>query len=267
MKMSGEWLKQTVQDLINAYKQNENLYNPKHKLYYNKKARSTSIENILQCVKKTKEDATINDVIKKIQILRTQYGQEINKIEKSKSLGDELMYTPKIWWFKNLSFIAKFMKMRSVQSVSLKLDQQKSYNQDSNNEEETLFEIVEATDNIIEEDLEQSDEQTPKKRRIEFSSSITNSSLNRISEPRTIEYIINEETSELIPNEQLNNVSITESDRKTLNCERLKRKSKAFGKYVGCLMREFNDDKLFFEAQTEILKVIEKTALKFVQNK
>lgn len=49
--MSGEWLKNSILDLILAYKQNENLYNQKHKLYYNKQARNLSLSKILASVK------------------------------------------------------------------------------------------------------------------------------------------------------------------------------------------------------------------------
>lgn len=49
--MSGEWLKSSLAELIQAYKQYENLYNQKHKLYYNKQARNHSLQKILTEVK------------------------------------------------------------------------------------------------------------------------------------------------------------------------------------------------------------------------
>lgn len=49
--MSGEWMKSSIADLIQAYKQHENLYNQKHKLYYNKQARNLSLKKILDAVK------------------------------------------------------------------------------------------------------------------------------------------------------------------------------------------------------------------------
>lgn len=257
--MSGEWLKQSILDLITTYKEHENLYDAKHKLYYNKQARSKSIDKILEAVKKTKPDITINDVVKKIQTLRTQLGQEISKIEKSKSLGEELIYVPKIWWFKHLSFLSKYMKMRSDPStpLSTKLEHQKETSRDE--EEPILLEI----ENFEDDSVSQSES---KKRRIEFSPNIINSGVSQTSDmSRTIEYIINEETSELIPHEPMS--SATDDSKSYKDSRKFKRKSKAFGKYVGCLMRDLNDEKLFFEAQNEILKIIEKTQLKMVQNK
>jgi hypothetical protein len=41
----------------------------------------------------------------------------------------------------------------------------------------------------------------------------------------------------------------------------------AFGKYVGCLMLELNDEKLYYEVSNEILKVIETAPFKNIQHK
>lgn len=49
--MSGEWLKSSISDLIRAYRQHENLYNQKNKLYYNKQARIMALNKILNAVK------------------------------------------------------------------------------------------------------------------------------------------------------------------------------------------------------------------------
>lgn len=270
-KMSGEWQKATITDLINAYKENENLYNTKHKLYFHKQARAKSLDNILQAVRKTKSDVTVNDIVRKIQILRTQFGQEINKMEKSKSLGnDDLIYVPKIWWFKHLQFIAKFMKTRNSPStpLSVKLEQ-KLFNDTNENTEETFFELVETNENMDDEleehgYEEQDDSSKSKKRRLEFTPNVINSTLNQADKlkSRTIEYIINEETSELIPNEHIDNVTEIEPATKPIDHKKFKRKAKAFGDYVGCLMREITDDKLFYETQNEILKVLENATLK-----
>lgn len=48
--MSGDWLKSSIAELIKAYKLQENLYNQKHKLYYNKQARNNSLSKILTTV-------------------------------------------------------------------------------------------------------------------------------------------------------------------------------------------------------------------------
>jgi hypothetical protein len=96
----GEWFRAALIELIDTYKKNENLYNPKHSLYYNKQARKKSLEAILDAVRASRPNTSILEIHKKIQSLRTQFGQEVSKIEKSKGLGDEkLIYTPKVSGF------------------------------------------------------------------------------------------------------------------------------------------------------------------------
>jgi Alcohol dehydrogenase transcription factor Myb/SANT-like len=50
IKMSSEWEKYSVAELIKVYKEHENLYNSKQKLYYNKQARNSALEKILKAV-------------------------------------------------------------------------------------------------------------------------------------------------------------------------------------------------------------------------
>lgn len=105
LKMATDWLKSTIITLIKVYKKEENLYNPKHPLYYNKIARQKSLDCLLSEVRKTRPETILLEINKKIQSLRTQFGQEVHKIEKSKALGNEFVYVPKIYWFKHFSFI------------------------------------------------------------------------------------------------------------------------------------------------------------------
>lgn len=55
--MSGDWLKSSIAELIKAYKLHENLYNQKHKLYYNKQARNNSLSKILSTVQVSDADS------------------------------------------------------------------------------------------------------------------------------------------------------------------------------------------------------------------
>ncbi|CRK99703.1 CLUMA_CG012975, isoform A [Clunio marinus] len=142
--MSGEWLKSSISELIQAYKLQENIYNQKHHLYYNKKARFNSMKKILDAVKCNRPETTLNEITKKIQTLRTQFGQEVSKIEKSKSLGDDLVYKPKIWWFTHLEWIGDFMKTRSDPTpLSAKT---KIRNTEKLDETSDLFEFSDAID-------------------------------------------------------------------------------------------------------------------------
>lgn len=49
--MSGEWTKSSLAELIKVYRAQENLYNQKHKLYYNKQARYNSLDKIHAALK------------------------------------------------------------------------------------------------------------------------------------------------------------------------------------------------------------------------
>lgn len=79
---------------------------------------------------------TEHDIYKKIQTLRTQYGQELTKVKKSLHLGDDFKYSPKIWWFEHLSFLKPFIKTR-VGGSSL----DSKWASEHGSDEETLTEI------------------------------------------------------------------------------------------------------------------------------
>lgn len=65
----SEWTKVALLELITAYKKQENLYNPKHKLYYNKQARNSSLKRILESVQEKRSETSLSDITKKIQTL------------------------------------------------------------------------------------------------------------------------------------------------------------------------------------------------------
>jgi hypothetical protein len=110
--MSSDWQRITLQDLIDSYKSQENLYNTKHPLYYNKQARSKGMDEVLNAVRKTRPTTTLEEISKKIQTLRTQFSQEFAKIEKSYALGDEsLIYMPRVWWFPKMVLFCAFITL------------------------------------------------------------------------------------------------------------------------------------------------------------
>lgn len=72
--MSSDWTREALINLISSYKDQDVLYDSKHKLYYNKQARNKAVQNILKIVQKSRQETTLNDILKKIQTLRTQFG-------------------------------------------------------------------------------------------------------------------------------------------------------------------------------------------------
>lgn len=132
--------------------------------------------------------------------------------------------------------------------------------------------------NDVENNLQGDDSSPPNKKKKCFYPPTTFIKLQKSEkddkQSRTIEYIINEE-SELIPNttrassnSAANNtnaqqyVEYNSTHHKVVDLKKVKRRSRAFGKFVGSLMTEITEDKLFFETQSEILKIIENASTK-----
>ncbi|PIO30977.1 hypothetical protein AB205_0049740 [Aquarana catesbeiana] len=89
------------------YKGMRNLWEVKHSLYYNKQARRSTLEKLLEFVKTRVPDATIVFLEKKIVILRNMYKKEHNKIQKSLRSGAAAaqVYVPRLWYFNKLQFL------------------------------------------------------------------------------------------------------------------------------------------------------------------
>lgn len=216
------------------------------------------------------------EINRKIQTLRTQFGQEVNKIEKSQSLGDDLIYKPKIWWFSHLDWIGDFMKTRTDSTpLSVKAKVAKS--------SETATELFEFDDEVDDEtetyatieyeteEIESPGEPPVKKAKVyqkpkkvaQYSSGKKES-----TDIETIEYtLINEDTSEA-PAQSLSEknpaaefVEFHEADLH-FSLDKCKRRSKTFGKYVSALMLEITDDRLFFELQRSITNSIHEANMK-----
>lgn len=272
----SDWPRATIEDLIKAYKKEPHLYDQKDKLYYNKIARNLSITKILEAVQKSRPETNANEISKKIQTLRTQFGQEVNKIEKSQSLGEDLIYKPKVWWYKHLEWIGDFMKTR-VDSTPLSV-KAKAAQKVEVTPEEQLFEFADEVDDLVEEnytteytiseiDLENESSPPPAKKQKTYPptkavrvSQVAEKADN--PEIRTIEYtVIDEETQEEIQPELLSK----DSQGDHLKVEKFKRRSKAFGKYVAALLIDITDDKIFFDLQKNITHHIHEACVK--QNK
>lgn len=228
---------------------------------------------IAAAVSKTRPSTTWEEVQKKIQTLRTQMGQEINKIEKSREHNDEnLIYTPKIWWWGSFEWVCNYMKGRSDPSVSLSEKIDRSYKSDQSSTTFNLFnDDDEATSKIEIEEEEEVYEPPPPKIARKTINTLNVESNNNQSQTRTIQYIFsNEDPTEIIatPHEAdiLDITSLQQSheliDKEKDDHDRCKKRSKHFGKYVASLMQDFKDDNIFFETQNEILKVIQKATLK-----
>lgn len=173
--------------------------------------------------------------MKKIQVLRTQYGQEIGKIKKVKKYGDEYFYQPKIWWFPELDFLKDYMKSRPTSKVEPSTDDEEEVVQSSSKR------LRLSDDNITFVDK-------------------TGTPITEIASPssgKSNKYVIYEDDTYLDdPNHQ--SEIIVEPYTKPAEVKR----HEEIGKFVTAQMATIKDDILFYQTQHEILTVINKANLK-----
>jgi hypothetical protein len=84
------------------------------------------------------------------------------------------------------------------------------------------------------------------------------------SDVRTVEYtLINEEdTNEVIQSHKKAAHQFVEFQESDVMQDKIKRRSKAFGKYVSALLMGITDDKTFFEVQRTIIDAIHEASMK-----
>lgn len=221
------------------------------------------------------------EITKKIQTLRTQFGQEVGKIEKSQSLNEEFLYKPKIWWFPHLEWIGNFMKTRTDSTpLSAKVKNEPALRNKRVNEvfvddadetanlEETQFEFEYET-----EDPVKVVEHPPlvKKQRTYLSPKVVRSQKDETSENiQTIQYtLINEDSNEVIqPSQNQASSNYVEFDHQSNPSHHVKckRRSKAFGRYIAALMTEITDDRIFFELQKNITNAVHDANMKQLES-
>lgn len=97
----------SLKSFIAAYKEMPELWNISLKDYSNREKNKAGYEKLLKIYKNIKKDATIQDVKKKINILRSNFRKELRKIKDSKRTGSasENVYEPTSWLFFELQFL------------------------------------------------------------------------------------------------------------------------------------------------------------------
>ncbi|XP_047528783.1 uncharacterized protein LOC125065293 [Vanessa atalanta] len=91
------------------------LWDTKNPHYTNKYRRNKALAKLVPILKKTKPVATIQDVKKKINSIRSNYRRELRKIIASQQPGakESDVYRPKIWYFPYLNFLRKLEQRQS----------------------------------------------------------------------------------------------------------------------------------------------------------
>ena len=102
-----EWNRLAVEGLIEAYREENCLYNTKSLNYHNKHYRKEALERITNVLKDVRPSTTGVDIMAKMKSLRTSFVAELNKIKQStkSGAGSGQIYKPTIWYFEKLQFL------------------------------------------------------------------------------------------------------------------------------------------------------------------
>ena len=108
-----EWCKAAIDTLLEAYSEEECLYNNKSPLYHNKRARLRALENVCKALKYIRPCKTA-DIVNKMKSLRTTFVAELHKVNNSKasSVGLDDVYQPSIWYFEKMMFLKDYVQPR-----------------------------------------------------------------------------------------------------------------------------------------------------------
>lgn len=111
--------KENIRTLVMLYEQHPCLYITKSADYHNRNKRDQALKTICNNYQEiTNESITVDAVKKKINNLRSQYLDQLNKIRQSKMSGastDEV-YKPTWWLFEDMSFLSAHVAARSGES-------------------------------------------------------------------------------------------------------------------------------------------------------
>lgn len=94
-----------VSKLISLYKENVILWDANNEHYTNKYRRIIALKKICDGLKKYKPNYTIEELKKKLNILRTNFNKERNKMELRKSMSPDVEPEPILWYYNDLAFL------------------------------------------------------------------------------------------------------------------------------------------------------------------
>ncbi|CAK1603572.1 unnamed protein product [Parnassius mnemosyne] len=117
---------QPEKDFILNFEALPELWDTKNPGYTNKYKRNENLAKLLPILRKIKKDATIDDVKKKINSIRSNYRRELKKIVASKrsGAGADDIYNSKIWYFPYLHFLRKLEQPVALLQESNQLNQE-----------------------------------------------------------------------------------------------------------------------------------------------
>ncbi|XP_058454520.1 uncharacterized protein LOC131432329 [Malaya genurostris] len=107
-----DWRRPALEILLKLYREHPMLYDMRHPKYYNKTERQKALNTIIDLLEDHRPGTTTHDILKKIQTMRTQFGQELSKTRKMQNKG--VSYTPTVWWYKHLVFLRNHIRPRAL---------------------------------------------------------------------------------------------------------------------------------------------------------
>ncbi|KFB35971.1 hypothetical protein ZHAS_00002955 [Anopheles sinensis] len=277
---SAEWKREAVEHLIEQYRKQPVLYNMRHPRYYNKSSRNEAVTTILAEMHEVRPESTAQDILRKIQTLRTQFGQEISKARRASKHG--MAYRPTAWWFKGLSFLQDHIKHRSISPEPIDLESSIKKDVDDNTFKVSIIHTDplenEMSNNDYEHSMDEGDYDTEIHYEIDTIDQRNNKTLEIKPVPLASQF-----------NKQQNN----DSDRKSrgsfifqseqqlgptggtvIDLPTAKDQSvilgdlvvpneryRSLGNFVASQMLQIKDDHLFYSTQMEVLNVINRAIL------
>lgn len=293
---SADWNKPSLEILLNVYRDHPILYDMRHPKYYAKVERQKALNTIIEMLDDHRPGTTTSDILKKIQTMRTQFGQEFSKVRKAQSKGNK--YVPSVWWYDYLAFLQKHIKPRTCNirdeitdhsqetedgymSSNQTTEDYESYTaeeQYDDNESEIVYEIQGSPTNGLKTEH---GSETKYIRRRDYANlpvtgneevvyEITNG--NTVVPKRKLDLLRSPIAAEPETKQQRTDTVVSTSSPKgaasgivvqeiTVEPDRCK----SFGLFVASQIATVKDDMLFYSTQMEVLNVINKAQLKQLQ--
>lgn len=116
-----DWTDEETNFLIDLWAQHENLFNTKHRMYFNRDARQKSLTAIEETLNSNEIAATAKQIIKKLTDLKNYYGAQKRMTESSKTsgAGTDEVFSSSWKFYDSLHFLSDaFTPRQTVSNVS-----------------------------------------------------------------------------------------------------------------------------------------------------
>ncbi|XP_055626594.1 uncharacterized protein LOC129768757 [Toxorhynchites rutilus septentrionalis] len=108
--------RECVKQFIIAYKNEPALWKIDSKIYHDRDQKAAAYGRLVEVLRRIEPGVNRQDVVKKINSLRSNYRKELRKIRGPRRFGEDEVYVPKLWYFKLLGFLNKQEPVDTAQS-------------------------------------------------------------------------------------------------------------------------------------------------------